>query len=97
MEAPADQRLAAPRRARRRINYLPYVLVAPLIIFIAALVVLSDVLTTVESFFIVNPLNPPTRFTGLANFQGPVLQPLRHGELGEHSSSTSSSASALRR
>ncbi|HTW05466.1 MAG TPA: sugar ABC transporter permease [Streptosporangiaceae bacterium] len=52
---------------RRRI--LPYVLVSPLVVFIGALSFVPTVDTTVEAFFRVMPLNPPTRFTGLGNFR----------------------------
>ena len=52
---------------RRRI--LPYVLVSPLVVFIGALSFVPTVDTTVEAFFRVMPLDPPTRFTGLGNFR----------------------------
>jgi multiple sugar transport system permease protein len=54
-----------PRRARA----LPYALIAPLIVFIVGLALLPAAFTTVEAFFRVDPLDPPTRFVGLANFR----------------------------
>jgi multiple sugar transport system permease protein len=55
-----------PRRARA----LPYALIAPLIVFIVGLALVPAAFTTVEAFFRVDPLDPPTRFVGLANFRG---------------------------
>jgi multiple sugar transport system permease protein len=52
---------------RRRM--LPYVLVSPLVVFIGALSFVPTADTTVEAFFRVMPLDPPTTFTGLANFK----------------------------
>jgi multiple sugar transport system permease protein len=48
---------------------LAYVLVAPVILFIAGLALVPAVFTIVQSFFTVNALDPPTRFSGLANFR----------------------------
>ncbi|WP_139210009.1 carbohydrate ABC transporter permease [Microlunatus flavus] len=48
---------------------LPYVLVAPVIVFIAGLAFVPAVFTIVQSFFTVNALDPPTRFSGLRNFR----------------------------
>lgn len=48
---------------------LPWLLVAPLVVFIAALSFYPTVVTTIEAFFRVSPLDPPTRFTGLGNFR----------------------------
>ncbi len=65
---------AAPRRprpagtGRTSAGPLPYVLVAPVIVFIAGLALVPAVFTIVQSFFTVNALDPPTRFSGLANF-----------------------------
>lgn len=55
--------------ARRSFDVLPYALVAPLTLFIVCLALVPAVFTVVESFFRVNPLDPPERFVGLANFQ----------------------------
>jgi multiple sugar transport system permease protein len=52
---------------RRRL--LPYVLLAPLVVFIGALSFVPTADTTVEAFFRVMPLDPPARFTGLGNFR----------------------------
>ena len=57
------------RRGGIRSGPLPYVLVAPVIIFIAGLALVPAVFTIVQSFFTVNALDPPTRFSGLANFR----------------------------
>jgi multiple sugar transport system permease protein len=48
---------------------LPWMLIAPLVIFIALLSFYPTVVTTVEAFFRVSPLDPPTRFSGLSNFR----------------------------
>jgi ABC-type sugar transport system permease subunit len=57
------------RRPARRGRLLPWLLVAPLVAFIALLSIYPTAVTTVEAFFRVSPLDPPTRFTGLANFR----------------------------
>ena len=46
-----------------------WLLVAPLVVFIAALSFYPTVVTTIEAFFRVSPLDPPTRFNGLGNFR----------------------------
>ncbi len=56
-------------RTRLRRQMLPYVLVSPLLVFIVALSFVPTVDTTVEAFFRVMPLDPPTTFTGLGNFR----------------------------
>jgi multiple sugar transport system permease protein len=53
---------------RSRIDLLPYLLVAPVMIFIACLALVPAVFTVVQSFYKVNALDPPTRFDGLGNF-----------------------------
>jgi multiple sugar transport system permease protein len=50
-------------------RFLPYLLISPLVVFIGALSFVPTVVTTVEAFFRVMPLDPPTRFTGLGNFR----------------------------
>lgn len=60
---------AAGATRRRRTDLLPYALVAPLAVFIIVLALVPAVYTIVEAFFRVDPLDPPTRFTGLANFR----------------------------
>jgi ABC-type sugar transport system permease subunit len=58
---------------RRRM--LPYLLVSPLVVFIGALSFVPTADTTVEAFFRVMPLDPPTTFTGLANFRALFANP----------------------
>jgi multiple sugar transport system permease protein len=67
--------LARPRRSRRRGRFLPYILLSPLLLFIGALAVYPTILTTVQAFFTVDPLNPPTRFSGLDNFRALIHNP----------------------
>lgn len=55
--------------AARRGRLLPYILLSPLLVFIGALSFVPTADTTVEAFFRVMPLDPPTRFTGLGNFR----------------------------
>lgn len=58
---------------------LPYLLVTPLAVFIVGLALVPAGFTLVESFFTVNALDPPTRFSGLANFQHLFANPaIRH-------------------
>ena len=47
-------------------RFLPYVLLSPLVLFIGVLGLYPTIITTVEAFFTVNPVDPPTRFAGLA-------------------------------
>jgi len=47
---------------------LPYFLVAPVAVFIVGLALVPAVFTVIQSFFRVNALDPPTRFTGFDNF-----------------------------
>ena len=67
--APPATVTAPGRRTARRGRLLPWLLVAPLVAFIALLSVYPTAVTTVEAFFRVSPLDPPTRFNGLANFR----------------------------
>jgi multiple sugar transport system permease protein len=53
---------------RSRVDLLPYLLVAPVMIFIACLALVPAVFTIVQSFYKVDALDPPTRFDGLGNF-----------------------------
>jgi multiple sugar transport system permease protein len=48
---------------------LPYLLVTPLAIFIIGLALVPAAFTIIESFYRVNPLDPPTRFDGIGNFR----------------------------
>lgn len=59
---------------RRRM--LPYVLISPLVAFIGLLSFVPTADTTVEAFFRVMPLDPPTRFTGLGNFRALFTDPV---------------------
>jgi multiple sugar transport system permease protein len=59
---------------RRRM--LPYILISPLVVFIGALSFVPTADTTVEAFFRVMPLDPPTRFTGLGNFRELFTNPV---------------------
>jgi multiple sugar transport system permease protein len=67
---PARATAPPPRRpgGGRRLDVLPYALVAPLAIFIVGLALFPAGTTLVESFFKVQPLNPPDSFIGLGNF-----------------------------
>jgi multiple sugar transport system permease protein len=47
---------------------LPYLMIAPLVVFIAALAIYPTVLTIIEAFFHIDPLTPPNRFVGFGNF-----------------------------
>jgi multiple sugar transport system permease protein len=55
---------------------LPYILVSPLVVFIGALSFVPTADTTVEAFFRVMPLDPPTRFIGLGNFRALFANPV---------------------
>jgi multiple sugar transport system permease protein len=59
---------------RRRM--LPYVLLSPLVVFIGALSFVPTAVTTVQAFFRVMPLDPPTRFIGLGNFKALFTNPV---------------------
>lgn len=68
-----SRRLSVPRgqaiRRGRRETTLPYAMVAPLLVFIGALALYPTVLTAYGAFVHDDALDPPTRFTGLGNFQ----------------------------
>ncbi|MET0695673.1 MAG: sugar ABC transporter permease [Propionibacteriaceae bacterium] len=72
---------ASPVR-RRRFDVLPYVLVAPVMVFIAVLAIVPAVWTVVQSFFKVDALDPPTRFDGLGNFRRLARDPAVLGSIG---------------
>jgi multiple sugar transport system permease protein len=75
-EATAEQPPSPPGRPalgvtpvrRSRFDLLPYLLIAPVMTFIALLALVPAVTTVVQSFFRVDALDPPTRFDGLGNF-----------------------------
>ncbi len=54
---------------KRPFDLLPYALVSPLLLFILGLAITPAIFTIVASFFRVQPLNPPTAFSGLENFR----------------------------
>jgi multiple sugar transport system permease protein len=62
--------------AVRQGRMLPYILLSPLVVFIGALSFIPTVDTTVEAFFRVMPLDPPTRFVGLGNFRALFANPV---------------------
>jgi multiple sugar transport system permease protein len=70
---------ATPPRARRRVDLLPYLLVAPLTAFIVLLAIVPAIYTLSQSFFRVQALDPPTRFNGLDNFRALFADPTVHG------------------
>ena len=59
---------AAARRRRRRVDPLPYLLVAPVALFIIGLGIVPAIFTVVQSFYTVDELDPPVRFSGFHNF-----------------------------
>lgn len=63
------RRKSASRDTTSSFDFLPYALVAPLIIFITGLALIPALFTIIESFFRVQPLNPPSTFYGLENFR----------------------------
>lgn len=65
----------ASARSSFNIDLLPYALVAPLTIFIFGLALVPAGFTIIESFFRVQPLNPPTAFSGLENFRNLIHDP----------------------
>ena len=65
---PRDRPEQRPRRARRRVDVLPYLLTAPVVAFIVCLALVPAGFALVQSFFRVAALDPPTRFDGLGNF-----------------------------
>jgi multiple sugar transport system permease protein len=74
---PADLPASGPGRrpvvapvggGRRGTGLLPYVLVAPVVLFIIGLALIPAGFTVVQSFYRVDALDPPTRFDGFGNF-----------------------------
>ena len=63
----------APRRMRDAL--LPYVLILPLVVVIAVLALYPTATTFVQSFFNLDPLNPPVRFVGLRNYRAIFADP----------------------
>jgi len=54
---------------RRGVDLLPYALVTPLALFILGLALVPAAFTIGGAFFRMQPLDPPTRFTGIENFR----------------------------
>lgn len=67
-DAAASPRPGGRPGRRRRFDWLPYALIAPLAVFIIGLALFPAAVTLVEAFFRVQLLNPPDKFTGLGNF-----------------------------
>lgn len=65
--APVASGAGRPPR-RRRLDPLPYLLVSPVTLFIVALALVPAAFTTIQAFFRVDALDPPTRFDGFGNF-----------------------------
>jgi len=65
------------RRVRRSMRdiLLPYLLILPLVVVIAVLALYPTATTLVQSFFNLDPLNPPTRFVGLRNYRAILADP----------------------
>jgi ABC-type sugar transport system permease subunit len=59
----------APEGRERAAKGLPYLLVTPLALFIIGLALVPAAFTIIESFYRVNPLDPPVRFDGIGNFR----------------------------
>jgi len=57
------------KRRRRSFDLLPYALVTPLTLFIVGLALVPAAFTIGGAFFRMQPLDPPTRFSGLDNFR----------------------------
>ena len=64
-------------RGRRpwRDALLPYLLILPLVVVIVVLALYPTATTFVQSFFNVDPLNPPARFVGLRNYRAIFADP----------------------
>ena len=60
---------SSPVHRRRKLDLLPYALVAPLALFIVGLALIPAAFTIVQSFYRVQALNPPNRFNGIDNFR----------------------------
>jgi len=74
--APSAPPPAAPsRRSRGRFDLLPYLLVAPVAIFIIGLALVPAVFTIVESFFTVDELDPACSHAGSATANCAVCSP----------------------
>lgn len=63
-----DGRGGRTRVKRRKVDLLPYALVAPVVIFIVCLGLIPAAFTIIRSFYRVDALDPPVRFDGIGNF-----------------------------
>jgi multiple sugar transport system permease protein len=79
---PAPPPAAPSSRSRGRLDLLPYLLVAPVAIFIIGLALVPAAFTIIESFFTVDELDPPVRFSGLHNFVELLHNPAVVGSIG---------------
>jgi multiple sugar transport system permease protein len=79
-DGPVDS--SSPARRRPRVELLPYLLVAPLALFIVALAIVPALYTLTQAFFRVQPLDPPIRFNGLDNFRSLAANPAVVGSVG---------------
>jgi multiple sugar transport system permease protein len=79
--APTDWASPAPAEGpahpphRRRTSWAPYLFIAPLMLFIVVLSFYPTAVTFVESFFRVDPLEPPVQFVGLGNYLALLQNP----------------------
>jgi multiple sugar transport system permease protein len=63
-------------RTTRRTNWLPYALIAPLVLLVGGLAVAPTVVTAVEAFYHSDPLLPAKGFAGLGNFRTLLTDPV---------------------
>ena len=71
----------AGAKSRLRRSWLPYALVAPLVIVVGGLVFYPTVATSVEAFFYSDPLLSGSGFAGLSNFRTAFSDPLTQTSL----------------
>jgi multiple sugar transport system permease protein len=67
---------------KRPFDLLPYLLVAPVVIFIIGLAIVPALYALTQAFFRVQPLDPPVRFNGLDNFRALAADPAVTGSIG---------------
>jgi multiple sugar transport system permease protein len=66
----------------RSFDFLPYALIAPLILFILLLALTPAAFTTIAAFFKDQPLDPPSKFIGLGNFHQIFTDPAIRNSFG---------------
>ena len=71
-----------PAARRRKFDPLPYLLVAPVVLFIIGLAIVPALYALTQAFFRVQPLDPPVRFNGLDNFRALAADPAVTGSIG---------------